>query len=87
MYLISLIGVSSQDCDTGSEDGDVSVCQRQEEVAEEGDIDEHLNTLEPDDPVLIEAIQNYYLDKPNPNFELNIPARLLTDKELAVSSI
>jgi hypothetical protein len=40
-------------------------------VAEEGDIDEHLNTLEPDDPVLIEAIQNYYLVSMLKNFFLS----------------
>ena len=35
--------------------------------------------------VLIEAIQNYYLDKPNLNFMPNIPPDRLTPKRLAVS--
>ena len=53
----------------------------------EGDIDEYLNTLEQDDPVLIEAIQNYYLDRPNDNFSPNIPQERLTPNALAVSII
>ena len=51
----------------------------------EGDIDEYLNNLEQDDPILIEAIQNYYLDKPNENFSPNIPQDRLTPNALAVS--
>ena len=60
-------------------------CSKPEEDVEEGDIDEYLNTLEQDDPILIEAIKNYYLDKGNPNFPPVIPRDRLTDKRLAVS--
>ena len=74
--------MSDEICDQTDESG---VCQKPE-IYEEGDIDEHLNSLEPDDPVLINAIQNYYIDKPNPNFEPNIPAARLQKSELAVSN-
>jgi hypothetical protein len=60
-------------------------CSKPEKDIEEGDIDEYLNTLEQDDPILIEAIKNYYLDKGNPNFPPVIPHDRLTDRRLAVS--
>jgi len=63
----------------------IGSCSKPEKDIEEGDIDEYLNTLEQDDPILIEAIKNYYLDKGNPNFPPVIPHDRLTDRRLAVS--
>ena len=36
---------------------------------ESDDIDESLNKLSQEDPVLIEALKNYYIDKPPPKDE------------------
>lgn len=44
---------------------------------EEGDIDESLNGLSQDDPVLIDAIKNYYLMSPASN---EMPYKIKPDK-------
>jgi hypothetical protein len=59
---LKILRDSQNEC---NKDGQDDLCQAPEAETLldiiDGDIDDHLNTLEPDDPVLIDAIQNYYL--------------------------
>ena len=59
-------------------DSDKKICNELDVI--EGDIDPQLTGMKQDDPIVIEALKNYYLDKPN-NFPLKLadpnPAKVL----------
>ena len=73
--------------DGSTTDNDVTTGSCGKAEVEDGDIDEYLNTLEQDDPILIEAIKSYYLDRPNTNFDLKVPPKRLQRERIGESSL
>ena len=68
---------------TYSEDKSAVKCNSNEVIDEvEGDIDPQLTGLAQDDPIVIEALKNYYLDKPN-----DFPRNLARKNDPVVSLI
>ena len=61
-------------------------CKLECKYDEEAEIDESLNGLPQDDPILVEALKNYYLTSPADQLPYKIDKDRLQPKSLDVSS-